>query len=175
MKTEIRIHGLNEIRRAMLQLPQRLDNKLLNKGLLAGAQVVRDEARTRAPILKQETPRRRAGVLRRAISAMRVRPVRYAATAIVRVRNLTTRQISAFKRKSGKGGAANPRDPFYWRFVEFGTSKMAAIPFLRPAFDRKKETAVRVAIATLKPLVEAEIAKLGAASRAVTNLLRVTR
>ena len=175
METRIKIHGLNEIRRAMLELPHRLDNKLLNKGLLAGAQVVRDEARLRAPVLKSDDPRRRAGVLRRAIRALRVRPTQYAASAIVRVRNLTRRQITRFKKEKGKGGAANPSDPFYWRFVEFGTSKMASRPFLRPAFESRKEVAVRTAIATLRPLVEAEIAKLGAAQRAFTNLIRVTR
>lgn len=32
------------------------------------------------------------------------------------------------------GNASNPGgDTFYWRFVEFGTSKVAAVPFMRPA------------------------------------------
>ena len=159
----------------MLQLPQRLDNKLLNQGLIAGARVVRDEARRRAPVLKIPDPRRRAGTLRRSIRAMRIRPPHYAATAIVRVRGLTRKQIGAFKKKRGAGGANNPNDPFYWRFVEFGTSTMGARPFLRPAFESKKEAAVRLAIATLRPLVAAEINKLGAAQRMITNLIRVTR
>jgi HK97 gp10 family phage protein len=30
---------------------------------------------------------------------------------------------------------------FYWRFIEFGTSRMAAKPFMRPAFDSSKQTA----------------------------------
>ena len=82
MEVRIEIKGLREIQRAMLQLPQRLDNKLLNQGLIAGARVVRDEARRRAPVLKMPDPRRRAGTLRRSIRAMRIRPPHYAATAI---------------------------------------------------------------------------------------------
>lgn len=32
------------------------------------------------------------------------------------------------------GNASNPGgDTFYWRFIEFGTSKVAAAPFMRPA------------------------------------------
>lgn len=33
------------------------------------------------------------------------------------------------------------KDAFYGRFLEFGTSKMAAQPFLRPAFEAKKAAA----------------------------------
>jgi HK97 gp10 family phage protein len=33
-------------------------------------------------------------------------------------------------------------DAYYWRYIEFGTSKMAARPFLRPAFEAKKEAAI---------------------------------
>ncbi|MHA3057748.1 HK97-gp10 family putative phage morphogenesis protein [Acinetobacter sp. ANC 4641] len=31
---------------------------------------------------------------------------------------------------------------FYWRFLEYGTPNMVAVPFLRPAFDHNKEDAV---------------------------------
>lgn len=37
-----------------------------------------------------------------------------------------------------KGGTAAGGDTYYWRFLEFGTAKMAARPFLRPAFDPEK-------------------------------------
>ena len=51
---------------------------------------------------------------------------------------------------NGKNSSANPDDPYYWRFVEFGTSKMPAKPFLRPAFTAKKEQASREIIMTLQ-------------------------
>ena len=41
----------------------------------------------------------------------------------------------ALKKKSERG-AHNPNDPFYWRFLEFGTRKMGAKPFLQPAISR---------------------------------------
>lgn len=49
---------------------------------------------------------------------------------------------------SGQGRASyriswNKRDAFYARFVEFGTSKMPARPFLRPAFDAAQRRALQ--------------------------------
>lgn len=35
------------------------------------------------------------------------------------------------------------KEAFYGRFVEFGTSKMAAKPFLRPAYEAKKQAAAQ--------------------------------
>jgi HK97 gp10 family phage protein len=32
-------------------------------------------------------------------------------------------------------------DAFYWFWIEFGTSKLPAKSFIRPAFDTKKEAA----------------------------------
>lgn len=32
--------------------------------------------------------------------------------------------------------------PRYWHFIEKGTVKMQAVPFLRPAFDNNKDKAV---------------------------------
>ena len=38
-----------------------------------------------------------------------------------------------------KHGEAKKYNVFYWRFLEYGTPKMRAFPFIRPAFDHKKE------------------------------------
>ena len=37
----------------------------------------------------------------------------------------------------------NKTHAFYGRFVEFGTSKMAAKPFLRPAYDAARAKALK--------------------------------
>jgi HK97 gp10 family phage protein len=48
------------------------------------------------------------------------------------------------KKSRLKGKKRNvQRDSFYWKFVELGTSKMAARPFMRPAYEAKKEEAVK--------------------------------
>ena len=66
-----------------------------------------------------------------------------------------------FKKGAGKSGAANPDDPFYWRFVEFGTSKMAARPFLRPAFESRKFAAALAAREGLREALGEAVARLG--------------
>lgn len=44
--------------------------------------------------------------------------------------------------RSGSKERRKDRDAWYWRFVEFGTAKMPAKPFMRPAFESKKLSAV---------------------------------
>lgn len=58
------------------------------------------------------------------------------------------------QKDSGEGKAAyriswNKTHAFYGRFVEFGTSKMAAQPFLRPAYDAARRQALQAAQARM--------------------------
>lgn len=157
----VEIKGLKEIKEAMLALPPKMDRPLLNRSLVLGARLVRDAARQLAPLLKVPDARRVQGAIRRAIQAGAVRPEQYTATVWVRVRPLTRKQIASFKKKTGKSAGANINDAYYWRFVEFGTSKMSAQPFMRPAFESRKLEAVATVIADLRPRVQAAIEKLG--------------
>ncbi len=167
MDAKISIRGLAQIEQAFERLPRSVDRKILNAGLIAGARLVRDDAKSRVPLLKVATPYRVRGALQRAIHAGRVRPVgRAAASVWIRVRPLTKGQITRFKRLQLKHSkraraALNPNDPFYWRFVEFGTSKMAARPFMRPAFEARKYAMVDKAMRIFRDRVQAEIEKLG--------------
>lgn len=168
---EIEVKGLRELRQALLELPSKLDRRILTAALMPGAKLIRDEARLRAPVLKNADPRRRAGVVRNAVRAQSGRPdPGMTATVIVRVRPLTAKQVGKFKtrqRKKGRRvrGADNPSDPFYWRFLEFGTSKHPARPFLRPAFESKKEVAAQAIKPALAAAIEAAAAKLNKGPR----------
>jgi len=64
-------------------------------------------------------------------------------------------------KESGDGVAKyriswNKTHAFYGRFVEFGTSKMAAKPFLRPAYDAARAKAVQA----VKERMAAELKKV---------------
>jgi len=94
----------------------------------AGAQVFYDEVKQRVPVSakahKSGKKTYSPGTLRKAI---------YQAFA---------------DKESGKDKAMyrvswNKTHAFYGRFVEFGTSKMAAKPFLRPAYDAARAKAVK--------------------------------
>lgn len=157
----VKISGVREISAALHQLAgQVAERKLVEKGLRAGATIVRDDARVRAPLLAVPHPHRIRGTLQRSIIVSRGRPEGRNPVMLVRVRPLSRSQIAKFKRAGGSS-RENPRDPFYWRFVEFGTSRMAARPFLRPAFESGKLRAVDAALGELRVLVGAELAKRG--------------
>jgi HK97 gp10 family phage protein len=168
MELRVEIKGLRQIEAAMRQLPRRLDRKLLDAGLFAGAQVVAEEARLMAPELRELDPRWSKGALKRAIRATSIKPSQYAAEAIVGVRKLSARQLAAFRgrqakrRRAGKGvRSIDPRDAYYWFFVEFGTARARARPFLRPAFEARKTFAVDAAIKVFRDRIQLEMDKLG--------------
>lgn len=133
---EVRVRGLPDLKAALLGLTPALRRRAIRNALSAAARVVRDEARRVVPVLQPalRSPYRRPGTLKRAIS---VRPSKIARRAgdigvFVNVRPA----------KRGLRGAKVPTDPFYWRFVEFGTRKMAARPFLQPAARKLPEALV---------------------------------
>jgi len=57
-----------------------------------------------------------------------------------------------------RGGAAakkgEPRTPWYWRFLEFGTQKQSAQPFMRPAMENNLQTATDAVAQSLKPAID---------------------
>lgn len=121
-----------------------------------------------APELRGHDPRWSKGALKRAIRAVAIRPSQYAAEAIVGVRKLSGRQVSAFKGRQAKRRGAgkttrriDPRDAYYWFFVEFGTAHTRARPFLRPAFEARKTVAVETAIGVFRDRIQKEMDKLG--------------
>ncbi|MFC1121885.1 HK97-gp10 family putative phage morphogenesis protein [Pasteurella multocida] len=145
----VKVNGLSELQQAMQNLGRKTSNRIAVKAMRNGGAIVRDKARQNAPVLKENVPHRRAGTLKKAISA-RTKVNRGGKTnTYIWVKGLSTKQVLKFKDKTGKAGAYNPKDPFYWRFLEFGTSKMPARPFLRPAFQQSKNQAAKAIIETL--------------------------
>lgn len=107
----VKVHGIDELKRALAALPGRLRRKALVKALRAGARVVQKTARAAAPVLATATPYRTKGLLRRKISVRVSKAARSAGDVGVFV------NVKPLK----NGGAKNPLDPYYWRFAAFGT------------------------------------------------------
>lgn len=123
----VTVRGIDELKAQLKAIPDKLRRQALRNALAAGARVVRDEAKRNAPVLKQPDPRRTPGTVR---DAIRVRTSKQARAdgnvgVFVNVRPLTGKQITKFKASSGRNGAANPNDPFYWRWLEFGRAGRA--------------------------------------------------
>lgn len=152
----VRITGLEEAKAALLGIPDKLRRRALLNALKAGGRLVRDAARVGAPILSASSPAvrdgyRTPGLVRKSISVRSSKQSRRAGDVgvFINVRpapgakyRATTRRVLGVKVKgraqvrASKRGAKSPNDPYYWRFLEFGTKRARAFSFLRPAASR---------------------------------------
>lgn len=144
---EVKIAGMRELLQGLADLPFELGKGAIYAALGGAGRIVRDAAIARAPQLDGSDPKvkagyRRPGTLKRAIRVSRSKKNKGQNglwEVIVRVKPLKKAARQKFKKATGLPGAKNPDDPYYWWWVEFGTSKMAARPFLRPAFNETKD------------------------------------
>ena len=58
-----------------------------------------------------------------------------------------------------KGAKRKGGDTFYWRFIEFGTQKMQARPFMRPAIKQNQDKATQEFIASYIRYIDRAIKK----------------
>lgn len=149
----IRLEGVEELVRALKAAPGKIRRRAVRQALRKAGAVIRSDAKARAPVLMVRTPFRTPGTVKRRIS---VRPSKFARQAgdegvFVGVKPL---RGSADTRRYGKAGARNPNDPFYWRFLEFGTRKMRARPFLGPAASSKGQDAIRIFLRESLPAIQ---------------------
>lgn len=171
--TEVHIAGMRELLQGLSDLPLELGKGAIYQALGGAARIVRDEARARAPVISASDPKviggeRQPGTIRRAIRSSRSKinkGQRGLWEVIVRVKPLKAKQKRAFKASSGKAGRMNPDDPFYWWWLEFGTAKMSARPFLRPAFESTKSQQ----LAAMRERMRRGIDKAAAKIRAEVN------
>lgn len=151
--------GFRELEQNLKMLGEQMRERGVKRMMSRAAVPMRDDAKRRAPVLKEPDPRRKPGTLRDAIKIWRKRMTRYAVTYYVGVRGISRGSIKRFKQLTGKQSSENPNDPFYWFWVEAGTSKMAAKPYLRPAFESQKVESVRVALHEGREFVRKTAAK----------------
>lgn len=147
----VQIKGLRELAAVAKKFNNETKTKLAYRALVSGARVARNAARALAPTLQprfQNDPRRQPGTLRNSIVAARVRRGDFPeeVVAIVGVRMLSKSSIMKFRRATGKSGAENPRDPYYWWFVEAGTRShsrrkkaITGVRFLKRGFEGNVE------------------------------------
>jgi HK97 gp10 family phage protein len=122
----VKVEGLDQLADRLKGLGPDISKKTLARSVSRGARVVRNAVNNRAPI--------DTGRLKRAVYTKKLSKESNGnqQTYIVGVR-------------SGKRYQKTDRDAFYWRFHEFGTEKLPAKPFIRPAFESSKfEAAERI-------------------------------
>jgi len=162
MSKSVRIEGLRELTKALNDLPDRVAKNGLRAAVYAGAKVIRTEARQRAPVA--ESPVRpgqpKAGTLRRAIimKHLREQSGQHRQTFAITVRRGRKYRNQGKKKNSSQ-------DAWYWHFIEFGTVKMAARPFLRPALESKRVQAVTAIKDKLAERIRQEVTRLATSPR----------
>lgn len=148
----VKITGLNETVAALKRLPTELSGKNggpVRSALFQSAKLMRDSAVQHAPA--------DTGNLKQNIIAVRDRNPRASGVSeryIVTVRRGKRQGRSVFssQRRQSRGA-------YYAHFVEFGTEKQEAQPFLRPAFEENKNPAVTVFADTFRKRVAAATRK----------------
>lgn len=125
---------------AFKKLSDAVGENALRAAGAAGAAMLRDEAITRAPT--------DTGFLRDNIIIKRIEE--NCDGNKKQVYRVLIRKFAKKYRGHGRGARGKARAgkeylldvAFYWRFLEFGTVKMPARPFMRPAFDARREDAL---------------------------------
>lgn len=140
MAASFKFSGGAELTRALEALDQKVKKKILRSAVVAGAAVVKKRAKQIAKSKGIED----TGAT-----------IRNIAGKVEKQRSDTYAQINiGVRHGKPKKGAKNQDDPWYWWQHEFGNSKMAARPFIRPAFEESKEQVIEVMTARLRKGIE---------------------
>ena len=140
--------GLQDIARDLELLSRAENNKVLRDATRSGAEVFRQEIVDNAP--------ERTGKLKKNVVVVTQKARRRGdISSGVHIRGVNPRTGNSDNTmKTG-----DPRNAFYWRFVELGTSNMPAHPFVRPAFDTRLEEAESAAIARMNQSIDEVLSK----------------
>jgi len=119
----VKVEGLAELEKRMRELEPKLAKAALRSAVNAGSQVIKKEAKALAPV---NTGR----LARKAIYVARSRGESH-----------SHRETYKVGVRLGRKEAQKGMDAFYWWYLEYGTKFISARPFMRPAFEKKKNEA----------------------------------
>ena len=126
------IKGLKELSKALKAFPENIQNNILNSAIRAGIVTIQKEAEKNVP--------KREGILKKAIVIKKRRP---------KNKNRIKYQLGI--RQGSKD------DAYYGHIVEFGSSKMEAKPFMRPALESKADEVINEVRKKMQQRIDKEI------------------
>lgn len=152
-EVQIRLDGIDELKQALANTSKRIRTQAVRAALRQAGRVIQAAAKQSAPVLAIPTKTRSSGTVKRRISVRASKFARQAGDEGVYV-SVKPLRGKADTRRYGRASASNPNDPFYWRFVEFGTRKMGAKPFLGPAARTQGEAAIQAFMQSVIPQID---------------------
>ncbi|KQN91554.1 hypothetical protein ASE90_01745 [Sphingomonas sp. Leaf67] len=132
----VKVTGFRDLNRKLERLAKGLPASVVRQALREGAQVIADEAKRLAPV--------DTGALRDSIAVTDDRDGKLYGRPGVEG------GVSVYV---GPVGSTDDGDVYYAKFVEFGTARHVAQPFMRPAIQGRRDEAGRVTIAALAAAV----------------------
>lgn len=154
MDVQVKVEGLDNIVRKLGLLPDRVGNRALKRALRKGANVIRNIARDNARRIDDPQT---AEVIAKNIAVQGMSRRREKAAGGVGVR------VGVMGGARHKGGELSlpGGNTTHWRWVEFGTSKARAQPFMRPAIASGAMPAFDAFANSADGEIEKELRKLG--------------
>lgn len=152
----LKVVGLTELERRLREFGPKVAANGLRSSTLAGAKIFLNAVRDTAP--------HRTGILRASLVTKRRRTAPHEArySIVSKGVKLTfgdTRLNRRLRRVGKKYQADGPG--FYGKFLEFGTSKMAARPFMRPAFNNNTDAAIDAVANGLRKAIDRAAKRAG--------------
>ncbi|WP_295573901.1 HK97-gp10 family putative phage morphogenesis protein [uncultured Stenotrophomonas sp.] len=150
MAEQVSIQGLDGLLRSLREASEAIQGRAVQAGMRKGGNVIRDDARRRAPkasgFMTSQIVTRRANAKGR----QRAGVGQGGEYFTVGVKTGRRRKYANTKRNRRRGRVGKVYEEsgwaYYWRFVEFGTKNMRASPFLTPAGETKGPEAAQVII-----------------------------
>lgn len=167
---EAKVVGIPDLREALRGIVPKLRQRALRNALAAGAREVRKAMRAATPVISPAAlpvrlGYRKPGTVRKVISVRASKEARAAGNVGVFV-NVRPAKGARFKTqrlafglkvrrqvRASQRGAKSPNDPFYWRFLAFGTKHMRPFPILDRGIGQLP-TALRTFVAKIVPAIE---------------------
>jgi len=148
--SEFQVDGLDGLLDRLKALPKEISGKAggpVKRSLIAGANLIAESAKQHLQTSINHpnadgTTAESTGLLKRSIIVKRAsRPPSGVAEMV---------QVRVKRGKSAKGQSVTA----YGKYMEFGTDKQRALPWLRPAFEQQKSPALNVIVSALKTEIE---------------------